>query len=446
MNLWSRLPRSAQLRPEVFTARHRALRLVLAAQTVFLLVVIIVQRWLSPGGHRHADELMWTSFTLSGLCLLADGIVQAPKVRALLVSLGLLLGCSVNLDLFHGRTDLHLQFLVVVVVISLYQAWPPLLLAIGFVGVHHFGMSVLDPESVFSDPMAAAHPLPWALLHTAYIGVEVIALVAFWASLESSSRRELAAVQQRHEMAAGELHAQEQLTEANDVAAREARYAADMGELSDQLGRTVEALNQASRSVVGNARRAQQVMGDFMQSTVAIEYSIEQSRATWGAAQHHAAHTTETISSLTTTSTDIADLAREIDEVARQTRLLALNATIEAERAGEAGSGFGVVAEEVKQLAGKVSASTQRIALVVEQITKGAGDASAALAQIDAVLGEARQAQDSVIAAVQMQSVAAQEAHSAINALHADAQTMSAESIGSSDPSPAVSGPAIDLW
>lgn len=444
--LRSRLPSSAHLRPEVFAARHRALRILLALQTAFLLVLIVGQRWFIEDGHFHTGALMWTSFTLSGLSLLIDGLVRPLRARMLLITLGLLLGCAVTVHLFHGRTDLHLQFLVVVAMISLYQAWPPLLLAVGFVAAHHFVMSILDPSSVFADPEAAAHPLPWALLHAAYIGAEVAALVAFWSSLESSSRRESTAMRQQQEMAAGELHAQQQLAEANTAAEREAQHSAALGAMSEQLSQTVQALNQASRSVVGNTRRAQQVMSEFMQATVSIEYSIEQSRNTWGAAQHHAANTTETINSLTNTSGDIADLAQEIDEVARQTRLLALNATIEAARAGETGQGFAVVAEEVKQLASKVSASTHRIAQVVEQIDKGAGDASAALAQIDAILDEAQQAQDSVIAAVQMQSIAAKEAHSAIIALHHDAQTMSAGSHESPVTATSPPEPSIDLW
>lgn len=430
----------------MFASRHRALRLALAAQTIVILLLMVWQRWLSPPAHQHgADGMLYASYALSGFCLLADGLVRAPKARALLISLGLLLGCAVVLHLFGGRTDLHLQFLVVVVVISLYQAWAPLLLAVGFVGVHHFTMSLLDPHSVFSDPAAAANPLPWALLHAGYIGAEVAALVAFWSSLQGAAGRELAAVEQRHELVASQARIQGELADATDAAAREAAHAAELTALSGQLSSTVEALNQASRSVVGNTSRAQQVMSEFMQASVAIEYEVAQSRNTWGAAQEHAASTSATIGSLTSTSADIADLAHEIDEVARQTRLLALNATIEAERAGEAGRGFGVVAEEVKQLAGKVSASTQRIALVVEQITKGAGDAATALGQIDAVLVQARQAQDAVISAVQMQGEAAKEAHAAISALHADARTMTQES---GDPLvPAQStGPTIDLW
>ena len=443
MSKLSRLPRSAELDPEVFAARHRVLRVVLAVQTGVLLAVLAWQTLSSSDGHHHVDALLWGSYVLSGMCLLLDGLVSSAKVRAILVSLGLLLGCSVTLHAFAGRTDLHLQFLVVVIAISLYQAWPPLLLAIGFVGVHHFVMSVLGPHTVFSDPAAAAHPLPWALLHAAYIAAEVIALVVFWASLEKAAARDLAAAEHRHQLEAAELLARQ--AQANEAAAREAQHAGELRALSEQLTGTVEALHHASRSVVANTTRAQQVMNEFMQASVAIEYSVEQSLGTWGAAQDQAAQTSGTIASLTTTSADIAELAREIDEVARQTRLLALNATIEAERAGEAGRGFAVVAEEVKQLAAKVSAATQRIATVVDQITQGAGDAAKALGQIDAVLTEARRTQDAVITAVQMQSAAAEEAHTAITTLDADARMMSQDSTTPSAPAQPA-GAAIDLW
>lgn len=57
----------------------------------------------------------------------------------------------------------------------------------------------------------------------------------------------------------------------------------------------------------------------------------------------------------------VADAAHEITQIALQTRLVAFNASVEAKRAGEAGRGFGVVADAVKDLAGKVERSSKSI-------------------------------------------------------------------------------------
>lgn len=83
----------------------------------------------------------------------------------------------------------------------------------------------------------------------------------------------------------------------------------------------------------------------------------------------------QTIKQLSVHSTNIGQIVNSINDIAEETNLLSLNASIEAARAGAAGKGFSVVANQIRKLADQCLASAGKISGLVNEITAATKDA-----------------------------------------------------------------------
>ncbi|WP_420851068.1 methyl-accepting chemotaxis protein [Pseudomonas rustica] len=162
---------------------------------------------------------------------------------------------------------------------------------------------------------------------------------------------------------------QQQSVAASTMAAAASQMTASIEEITRHAERALSMANQAETLAKEGGGVIHQVVSDMDD----IARSAQQSA--------------QVIRTLDQESEGIFNIIQVIKSIADQTNLLALNAAIEAARAGEQGRGFAVVADEVRSLAARTSASTQEIAAMVARIQHSTREAvssmEAGVAQVD---------------------------------------------------------------
>jgi methyl-accepting chemotaxis protein len=158
--------------------------------------------------------------------------------------------------------------------------------------------------------------------------------------------------------------------------AEEMRRIADaVAAIAEKSGENIVVTRTAADESVEAARALSITTAQLEHSIATISAQMSQANSIAAGAVAAGAEARRAMSQLTGQLGTVRSVTERIAGLARQTNLLALNATIEAARAGKAGSGFAVVAAEVKALARQTAELTQEIGQIIGAVSHVNDDA-----------------------------------------------------------------------
>jgi methyl-accepting chemotaxis protein len=223
---------------------------------------------------------------------------------------------------------------------------------------------------------------------------------------------------------------------------------AEQVKASSSMSVSTEQLTVSIDRVAENADQALTITRETVMAVKDGEKAVQETIDVMEETARLVVHATERVAELGKQSVLILEIVSTIQGIAKQTDLLALNASIESARAGEAGRGFSVVADEVRNLADKTNTSARDIGNILSQIrqqmelvssdvgvasskskesaarSRGVGEA---LARIDNRSGLVAGAMEEIANAARAQSKAGHEIAQQVEMVAGSSETVSAQ-------------------
>ena len=163
-------------------------------------------------------------------------------------------------------------------------------------------------------------------------------------------------------------------------------------DLITDLSHQIQLVFENTNNVVDDSTNMQILNSRGLEAVKTLRESNEQS-------QNAAAKVMEFITSSAERTKSINEFVNTINNISEQTNLLALNAAIEAARAGEAGRGFAVVADEVRKLADASGSAAEQIEEIMAELIKDADNATIIISSVNTVMDNQVKAVENTIEA-----------------------------------------------
>ena len=179
------------------------------------------------------------------------------------------------------------------------------------------------------------------------------------------------------------------------VVGKLAGSAREMQDMAEKMVTLAERTNELAGDASSSTGQADDSVGAVSQVSEVMDQSLhtisERVNAASGIARsavEQAENSNQRVRELAVATSKIGEVVKLIQNIATQTNLLALNASIEAASAGDAGKGFGVVANEVKTLASQTSGATEEIGAQINEMQQAMDLAVEAIKKISLIIDE----------------------------------------------------------
>lgn len=198
---------------------------------------------------------------------------------------------------------------------------------------------------------------------------------------------------------------------ASEVASASEALAQGSTEQASAIEQITASIDDIAEKTKNNAKKADEAADLVSKAIISMKKGNEQMEEMVSA-----------MNEINVSSENISKIIKVIDDIAFQTNILALNAAVEAARAGDAGMGFAVVAEEVRNLAAKSSAAAAETAEMIEDSIKKihmgttiADDTMKSIEEISTVVSESENIINGIAEASNYQATAIEQIDQAVS-------------------------------